>query len=146
LENRSTNSIRLLLAVSAAVEVGAGIAMAVAPTAVCRLLLGEPIDTPAGLVVARLLAAAASGLGLACWLARRDVWSRATEGLVGTMLLYNVAAAVVLTYARFGLGMSGIGLGPVILLHTALAIRCATAVHALRAPAPPSDEGAGPVG
>ena len=108
-----------LLTITAAVEAGTGVALAIAPSEVVRVLLGPPLDSPASLVIARVLAAAVFSLGAACWLSRND-----GRGLVRAMLLYNVGAVVVLGHARIGLGMTGIGLLPAILLHTVRAAWC----------------------
>jgi len=113
-----------LLIVTAAAEMATGLALLVLPSLVVSLLLGGSLDTPAAQVVARMTGAALLSLGVACWLARNDEMSRAAVGVVAAMLLYNVAAVSVLLYASIGLGLSGIGLWPAVILHVALAVWC----------------------
>jgi len=113
-----------LLIVTAAVETATGLALLGLPLLVVSLLLGGSLDTPAALVAARMTGAALLSLGVACWLARNDEMSRAAVGVVAAMLLYNVAAVSVLLYASIGLGLSGIGLWPAVILHVALAVWC----------------------
>jgi len=115
---------KTLLQVSAAVEVGAGAALALVPTAVVGLLIGGSVDSPTALAVTRLAGAALLTLGLVCWFASRDSESRAAIGVVTAMSFYNAAAAGVLLYARFGAELSGLGLWPAIVLHAALAAWC----------------------
>ena len=116
--------IKSLLIGTAAVETATGLALLGLPVLVVSLLLGGSLDTPAALVTARVAGAGLLALGVACWLARNDAQSRAARGLVAAMLLYNVATVVVLVYAGMGLGLTGIGLWPAVLLHTALAMWC----------------------
>jgi hypothetical protein len=115
---------KTLLTVTAAVETATGLALLGLPSLVVSLLLGGSLDTPAALVVARVTGAALLALGVACWLARNDEKSGAAVGLVTAMTLYNVAAVSVFVYASAGLGLSGIGLWPAVILHAALAIWC----------------------
>jgi hypothetical protein len=113
-----------LLVVSAALEAVTGIALMVSPASPVSLLVGAVLDTPGGLVVARVAGAALLALGLACWLARDDGRSRAARGLVAGMLLYDAAAVAVLIYAGLGLRLLAIGLWPAVVLHAALALWC----------------------
>jgi len=118
-----------LLIVTAAAETAIGLALLGLPSVVASLLLGGSLDTPAALVVARVTGAALISLGVACWLARNDQPSRAAAGLIAALLLYNAAALAVLVHAGLGLGLSGIGLWPAVLLHAALAIWCVACIR-----------------
>jgi len=113
-----------LLIVTAAAETATGLALLGLPLLVVSLMLGGSLDTPAALVVARVGGAALLSIGVACWLARNDLQSRAATELIAALLLYNLAAVAVLVYAGIGLSLSGIGLWPVVLLHAALAAWC----------------------
>ena len=115
---------KTLLQVSAAVELGAGTALVLVPTAIVGLLIGGSVDSPTAFAVTRLAGAALMTLGLVCWFASRDSESRAAIGVVTAMSFYNAAAAGVLLYARFGTELSGLGLWPAIVLHSALAAWC----------------------
>jgi hypothetical protein len=53
-----------------------------------------------------------------------DTGSRAAGAIAAGMLFYNIAAAGLLIYARFGAGMSGSGLLPAAVIHVFLAIYC----------------------
>ncbi len=115
---------KTLLQVSAAVELGAGIALILAPHAIVSLLIGGTLDSPGAFAVARLAGAALVTLGLICGFASRDSASRAAAGVVAALVFYNVAAVVVLLYARFGMDLSAMGLWPAIVLHAGLAAWC----------------------
>lgn len=115
---------RLLFIVSAVVEMGVGLALLLSPALTASILIGAPFDTPADSIVGRVAGAALLGLGVACWLARNDEHARAATGLIVSMLLYNVTAAVVLAYAGVGLRLFGIGLWPAVVLHVVMAVWC----------------------
>lgn len=115
---------RPLFIVTAMIEVGTGLALLVSPALPVSILIGAPLDTPAGLTVCRVAGAALLALALCCWRARQDEHSPAATGIVSAMLLYNVAVAAVLAYAGIGLRLSGVGLWPAVVLHLAMAVWC----------------------
>jgi len=125
-------SIRLLLIVTAGIEAATGLALLGLPSLVVSILLGGSLDTPAALVVARVGGAALLSIGVAYWLARNDPQSRAASGLIAALLLYSIAAVAVLVYAGLGLGLSGIGLWPAVVLHVALAVWCIACLRTKR--------------
>jgi hypothetical protein len=122
----------MLLTITAVVEAGTGVALAVAPSWVVLVLLGSPLESAAGLVIGRILGAALFSLGAACWLARDDAQGWTALGLIAAMLLYNTAAVSLLSYAGIGLGISGIGLWPGIILHSTLAVWCVACLRIAR--------------
>jgi len=113
-----------LLIVTAVAEAATGLALLGSPSLVVSILLGGSLDMPVALVVARVGGAALLSIGVACWLARNDQQSTAATGLIAALLLYNTAVVAVLVYAGMGLGFSGIGLWPAVVLHAALAVWC----------------------
>ena len=115
---------RLLFIVTAVLEVGIGLALLVSPALAVPILIGEPFETTADSVIGRVGGAALLALGTASWLARNDERARAATGLIVSMLLYNVAAVVVLAYAGVGLRLFGIGLWPAVVLHVVMAVWC----------------------
>jgi hypothetical protein len=113
---------KTLLIAKSAVELLAGLALALFPSMSVSLLLGSPLDVPVGTVLGRIAGTALLTLGIACWLAHNDGQSRAAAGLVAALLCYDAAVVVILLSARFAMGLSGIGLFPAIVLHSGLGI------------------------
>jgi hypothetical protein len=99
-------SLRLLLAISGALEALVGVLALVSPASVVSLLLGGPVD-PIASVVARLFGAGVFALGLACLKARKDVGSPAGLAVSIGITSYNVLAAVVIMWAAAGLSLGG---------------------------------------
>lgn len=115
---------KLLLIIAAVVEAGAGLTLLLMPGVATSVLLGAPLDTPAGLVAARMAGAALLALAIACWQARNGERGSPAGGVVQAMLFYNFAAALVLVYAGIRLNLRSALLWPTILLHLGLGIWC----------------------
>jgi hypothetical protein len=115
---------KMLQIVSALIELGAGLALLCCPSLAVVFLIGAPPEGPPATTVARVCGAGLLTLGIACWLARGDVQSRAAHGLVAAMLFYDVAVAVVLAYAAIGIGLYGVALWPAVVLHSLMGIWC----------------------
>ena len=108
----------------AIIEAPAGIALLVMPAAAVSMLLGVPLDTPAGLVAARIAGAALIALAIACWQARNGERGSPARGVVEAMLFYNFAAAMVLVYSSIRLNLHGALLWPAIVVHLCLGVWC----------------------
>jgi hypothetical protein len=119
---------KALLTLMAVLEATVGLALLVSPALPVSLLLGAPLDTPAGLAVGRVAGAALVALGIACWRVRQDGGSRSATSIVTSMMFYNVLVVAVLIYAQLGLGVKGIGVRPAVFLHLVLAVWCITCV------------------
>jgi hypothetical protein len=115
---------KALLIATATLGVAAGTALIAVPARVASLLLGSALDSPGGAVLARVGGAALLSLGIVCSLGSRDARSRAAFGIVAAMLLYNLAAVALFLSARYGAGMTGMGLLPASALHAAMALWC----------------------
>ena len=107
--------------VTAGIEIGAGLALIVAPALVISLLFG-PSEIQTAVAIGRLAGAALVSLGSACWWARHDGGSAAARGLVSGLLIYN--AAVVALVLSGSLGSLGAPLWAVVVVHGAMAIWC----------------------
>lgn len=115
---------RPLFIATAVFEIGAGLALMVSPALFASILIGARFADAADAVVGRVAGAALLALALACWLARNDGHNSSARGIVSGMLLYNAVVVVVLAYAGIAWGLSGIGLWPVVVLHTTMAVWC----------------------
>jgi hypothetical protein len=91
---------------------------------IVRILLGASLDLSSGVAVGRVAGAAVLALSVACWAARDAGPGKATAGIVAAMLLYNVVVVALLVYVRFGPGLAGPGLWPVVALHGVLGVWC----------------------
>ena len=114
---------KTLILVKFAVEVLAGLAFLIFPSALFLILLGVPPDIPATYAF-RMFGAAILAVGIACWLAREDSASAAARGLVTATAFYDFVFVAVLLAARFVGALSGIGLWPTVVLHLGLAVYC----------------------
>jgi hypothetical protein len=115
---------KLLLIIAAVIEASAGLALIVLPTVAVSMLLGAPLDTPAGLVAGRIAGAALVALAIACWQARNGERGSSSTGIVEAMLFYNFAAAILLVYAGTRLDLHSALLWPAIVLHFCLGVWC----------------------
>jgi hypothetical protein len=118
-------SLVALQTVTAIIEAGAGLALLGLPSFTTSLLLGTSLESSAAVSLARVAGAAIVALSIVCWLARRDVHSVASQGLVVALLFYNLAVAGVLAFASFRHDLHGILLWPAIVFHIAMAAWCA---------------------
>lgn len=115
---------KIFLVVTASIELGAGLLLMCVPSLAVVLLAGTPLETPAALTVTRMGGAGLVALGVACWLAREETQSRAAKGLVTAMLLYNVSAVAILTFAGIGSGIGRTLLRPGLVLHSVMTAWC----------------------
>jgi hypothetical protein len=104
------------LAVTAAIEAGAGLGLVALPGVAVKLLLGADISG-AAVHLGRVAGVALLASGLACWLAR----GHTASALTSAMLLYNCGVAAVLAIASVS-GMTGVLLWPAVALHAAMAV------------------------
>jgi hypothetical protein len=113
-----------LFIVTAFGEGGIGLLLLVWPPVPMTVLLGVDHPSPEGACAARIAGAALLALAVACWLGRNDHDRPAQQGLLLGVLLYDLAAAGILAYAGWFLGLAGIALWPAVGLHVALAVWC----------------------
>jgi hypothetical protein len=115
---------KLLLIIAAVIEAVVGLALLLVPTVAVSALLGVPLDTPTGLVAARIAGAALVSLAIACWRARNGDRGSPATGVVEAMSFYNFAGAMVLVYAGVRLELRSALLWPAIVLHLVLGAWC----------------------
>jgi hypothetical protein len=115
---------RRLLEVSAAIELGAGIALLIWPSQTVNLLVGSSAVLPPVAVV-RFAGAALLALGAADGLGSRREKGGLARGLGFVMTLYNFGAAAGLAFAGFKWPPGGILLWPAFVLHAAMGAWCA---------------------
>ena len=129
---------RLLILVSAVLELGTGLALLFVPGFVVRILLGTPLVGP-GVATSRLCGIALISLGLASW----PKWEptepteptrhRPDRRAARALLVYNASATAYLALLMVVAGYRGILLVPAIVIHAVLAMLLARAVVSARA-------------
>jgi hypothetical protein len=119
---------KLLLIITAALEAATGLTLLLTPIVATSALLGAPLDTPTGLVAARIAGAALVGLAIACWQSRNGERGSPATGVVEAMLFYNFATAMVLVYAGIRLHLHSALLWPTIVLHFCLGVWCVSSL------------------
>ncbi|NRQ13725.1 hypothetical protein [Ensifer sesbaniae] len=122
-------TVRLLLRVTAIGEGVVGLAFLLVPNIPTLVLFGQPLDSALSEIIGRFVGAALIALAVACWRAAEDTQSSVTSGLILAMLIYDVVAAALLAYARFGPGLAGIGLWVGLIGHLVLAIWCVASLR-----------------
>jgi hypothetical protein len=100
----------------------AGLLLLIFPAAMISLLFGSQLHNAEDTAVGRGAGVAIFALGVGWWML--GVAGHAAARLIGTMLLYDIAAIVILLFARFTQGLNGVGLWPAVALHLALGIWC----------------------
>ncbi|OWV97138.1 hypothetical protein [Rhizobium sp. R693] len=131
--------LRSLLLISAIAEGATGLAFLLLPNIPVWILFGQPLETPLAMLVGRVAGAALIAVGIACWRAADDQESRATTGLVLSLLVYDVIAMALLAYARFALELSGPGFWVALIGHLVLALWCIMALRRNRSSNPAAE-------
>lgn len=114
-----------LLVVTAVVELGAGLALLVAPSPVVNLLLGAGLESPESVLLGKIAGSALLAIGLSCWLGRNE-----PGGLVAGLLLYNAALVMLFLDAGMIDKMRGIAIWPAVGVHGAMTVWCAARLRA----------------
>jgi hypothetical protein len=109
---------RVVMRLSAAIELVTGLTLLVIPGVVIRALIGADEGT-ASSIVGRVLGGALVGLGIAGASARAGTPERR---IVLAYVVYNVSTAAVLAAASVAGTASGILLWPVVIVHAVLAV------------------------
>jgi hypothetical protein len=115
---------KLLLLATACVEGATGLGLLSLPAVLFAVLLGLEHLTVDAIFIARIAGAALLAIGIASWMARSDPLTQAQLGLLTGILVYNVAASMLITFAGVVLKMSGVLLWPAVALHAALGVWC----------------------
>ncbi len=113
------NGLGKILALTALVEAGIGLALITAPAIVIELLLGTN-ESGRGLTLGQFLGIALLALGLACWPRgqRVEYDAKTFQG----MLTYNLLVALFLAYVGTVEHLGGLLLWPGVVLHAAVAL------------------------
>jgi hypothetical protein len=112
-------SVRSTLKLAAIFEGATGVALAVVPEAVIRLLLGPRVGEGAG-AIGRVTGLALISLGLACWPGRDP--SAGLRSDLRAMLAYNFLVASYLAYMGVLAESVGALLWPAVVVHAAITV------------------------
>ena len=115
---------KLFLVITALVEAATGLCLLFLPAVLFAVLLGLDHATVDAIFVGRLAGAALLAIGIASWMARIDTRTPAQLGLLTGILIYNVAASMLLAFAGAVLKMIGVLLWPAVAVHAILAVWC----------------------
>jgi hypothetical protein len=113
---------KLFLLITALVETATVLRLLFLPAILFAVLLGLGHAEIATIFVGRLAGAALLAIGIASFIARAD--TSAQLGLLTGILVYNMAASILLAYAGLVLNMTGVLLWPAGAIHAILAVRC----------------------
>jgi hypothetical protein len=111
---------KLFLLITALVETATVLRLLFLPAILFAVLLGLGHAEIATIFVGRLAGAAL--LAIASFIARAD--TSAQLGLLNGILVYNMAASILLAYAGLVLNMTGVLLWPAVAIHAILAVWC----------------------
>jgi hypothetical protein len=119
---------KLLLLITAFVEAATGLCLLFLPAVLFAILLGLEPATADAIFFGRIAGAALLAIGIASWMARNASTPAQSRFLTG-MLVYNVAASILLAFAGAVLRMTGVLLWPAVALHAILAAWCFTCLR-----------------
>ncbi len=108
----------MVVRLASLLETLTGLALAVRPSMVSRLLLGQELAEP-GETVGRIAGLALLALGVACW--PETALTRRTPGLLG-ILLYNLLVTLFLLNVGIVGQTVGLLLWPAVAVHTLLTV------------------------
>jgi hypothetical protein len=115
---------KLFLVITALVEAATGLCLLFVPAVLFAVLLGLDHTTIDAIFVGRLAGAALLAIGVASWMTRFETRTPVYLGLLTGILIYNVAASILLAYAGLVLKMIGDLLWPAVAIHAILAVWC----------------------
>jgi hypothetical protein len=115
---------KLFLLITALVEAATGLCLLFLPAVLFTVLLGLDHATVDAIFVGRLAGAALLAIGIASWMARTDTRTPAQLGMLTGILIYNLAASMLLAFAGAVLKMIGVLLWPAVAVHAILAVWC----------------------
>jgi hypothetical protein len=108
---------KMLVCVSAGIEVTAGVAFIAVPNLVATMLLGVSLSD-SGIAFTRLAGAGLLSLGLACW----PGGDAAAQPAIRALFTYNLLVAIYFGYLRVGGGFVSYLLWPACVGHAGLAL------------------------